>query len=490
MEELPRNHTKKHDRSLVLLRVFSWKIIETNSMREFYRKNLKLWRLIVLIIFPLICNAQTMDSSNIQTAAVKPVTLDEAIKLAAQQASDFRQAQLNEKIVKEDITQAKAAFYPRVAVLPNLIYTSPSISKSAPVLLANGSFQQVARPPSFLGANAISEYQGLLNAAGEIDTSGRLRATLLRNQALLEAAQAGTQIARLALENTVGDIYFALSLATAKRRGAEQNLEAAREFERITKLLVDGGEVAPVDSVRARLQTAQRIDELEQAKTLEVTLGNALKSLIGIDLTQPISAADLNMQLPQIDEIQSISQTAIAARPEFAQFDAQQKSFEQEAKIARDERRPKFTYSISGGFISDSLLPNNLPKYLGVQANVGVTIPLFDHGASKSRQTQAELRRQIVENNRKLAERNFAEQFVSARLEAENAALRIRQIGASITDAEKNISASLARYQAGEAQVLEVTDAQNTLTVLRTALYQAIYDYQIARKRLLQAVGK
>ncbi len=196
------------------------------------------------------------------------------------------------------------------------------------------------------------------------------------------------------------------------------------------------------------------------------------------------------MQLPLPDEIQSISQTAIATRPEFAQFDAQQKSFEQEAKIARDERRPQFTYSVSGGFISDSLLPNNLPKYLGVQANVGVTIPLFDHGASKSRQTQAELRRQIVENNRKLTGRNFAEQFVSARFEAENAALRIRQIGASITDAEKNISASLARYQAGEAQILEVTDAQNTLTILRTALYQAIYDYQIARKRLLQAVGK
>jgi outer membrane protein TolC len=103
---------------------------------------------------------------------------------------------------------------------------------------------------------------------------------------------------------------------------------------------------------------------------------------------------------------------------------------------------------------------------------------------------QAELRQQINENNRKLAERNFAEQFVSARAEAENAALRIRQIGASITDAEKNISASLARYQAGEAQINEVTDAQNILTILRTALYQAIYDYQIAKKRLLQAVGK
>lgn len=93
-------------------------------------------------------------------------------------------------------------------------------------------------------------------------------------------------------------------------------------------MLVDGGEVAPVDLVRARLQTAQKIDKLEQAKTLEITSGNTLKSLIGVDLTQMIAAVDLNMQLRLPDEILNISQAAIAMRPEFAQFDAQQKSFE------------------------------------------------------------------------------------------------------------------------------------------------------------------
>ncbi len=192
-------------------------------MREFYKTKLRMWRLIPLILFPLILHAQTIDSSTVQTDAAKPITLDEAIKLAAQQASDFRQAQLNEKIVKEDITQAKAAFYPRVAVLPNLIYTSPSISKPAAVLLSNGSFQQVARPPSFLGANAISEYQGLLNAAGEIDTSGKLRATLLRNQALLEAAQAGTQIARSGVGKYGRRCLFCAVVGDGEtaRRGAE-----------------------------------------------------------------------------------------------------------------------------------------------------------------------------------------------------------------------------------------------------------------------------
>ncbi len=462
------------------------------NRQNLFSEKFKIWQpltLLLIILFPSTIRAQNeivKISTRVESSTanlfdtIKPISLNEAINLAEKQASDYTVAQLNSRLVQEDIKQAKSSFYPHVAALPNMIFTSPSFSR-------NTGFP---RQPSFLGANAIMEYQALINAAGEIDTSGKLRATLRKNQALLEAANAGTNVARLNVENTVTTVYYALALATAKRRGAEENLDAARKFENVTNLLVEGGEVAPVDLTRSRLQTAQRLDELEQAKTLETTSGNALKGLTGIDFTENIAATDLNFEIPVFGEIENISQAEIKNRPEFAQFTAEQKVSEEDAKIARAMRRPQFTYSVSGGFISDSLVPKNLPKYTGVQANVGVTIPLFDRGASKSLQTQAEIRAQIAENNRKIAERNFAEQFFSARTEAENAALRIKQLGASILDAEKNISASTARYQAGEAQINEVTDAQNTLTTLRNALYQAIYDYQIARKNLLQAVGK
>src|SRR6476620_7154218 len=76
---------------------------------------------------------------------------------------------------------------------------------------------------------------------------------------------------------SVGDAYYNLALATTKRRGAAQNLQSAQEFESNTKLQLDAGEVAPVDLVRARLQTAQRRDELIQAQTEETVAADALK---------------------------------------------------------------------------------------------------------------------------------------------------------------------------------------------------------------------
>jgi len=132
-----------------------------------------------------------------------------------------------------------------------------------------------------------------------LDVSWRLRATLQRNKALLDAARAGTIVARRALVQAIDEAYYGLALATAKRRAAEQNLSTAEEFERVTSLLLQGGEVAPVDLTRARLQTNTRRDELEQARTNESVASDALRVLIGYDFTRPVTTNDLLTTLPQ-----------------------------------------------------------------------------------------------------------------------------------------------------------------------------------------------
>jgi outer membrane protein TolC len=313
---------------------------------------------------------------------------------------------------------------------------------------------------------------------------------LRKNKALLESARAGSEIARRELVQTVTEAYFNLTLAIAKRRGAEVNLQVANEFENNIKLNLNAGEVAPVDLVRARLQTAARFDELAQAQTEERVAGDMLRFLTGIEFTRSLAVIDLLLQIPQEGEIGGYTETAVQTRPEFAQFEADHKAAEEEAKIARAERRPQVTYAINSGFISDSLAPANIRDHFGAQATIGVTVPIFDWGASKSRETEANLKAQQADNSRLLAERQFARDFFSARTQALSAADRIKRIAASIIDAEQNVSASLARYTAGEAPILEVTEAQNTLVTQRLLLYQAIFDYQTARSRLLRAIGQ
>jgi outer membrane protein TolC len=413
-----------------------------------------------------------------QIDQAKPISLNEAVDRAMTQASAFTSAGLNTQIANEDVRQARTALYPKITAPLNFTHTSPSLANTSP------------RQPSFISADAIAVYEALLNATGEIDTSGRLRATVNKNVALLDAARAGGEVAKRDLEQAVVDAYFNLALATAKRRGAEVNLQAALEFEENQRLQLEAGEVAPVDLVRARLQTATRRDELLQARTDESVNADALRVLTGENFTQPIAAEELLTQIPVPGEIERFSETTIATRPEFTQFAAERRAAEFEMKAARGDRLPQLTYSINSGFISDSLAPGPVKNHAGVQAIIGFTIPIFDWGASRSREAQARLRMRLADTSRRLAERQFLQAFYTARTQALAAQERISQLRQSIADAENNVSASTARYRSGEAAITEVVDAQNLLVSLRQALYQALFDYQTAKSRLARAAGK
>jgi outer membrane protein TolC len=415
-------------------------------------------------------------------ANVTPLSLDEAVHLALRQASTFEQAALNERVAAEDVRQARTAFLPRIDSTSSVIYTSPAIG----VATAPGT----PRSPSFIAANAITEYQSLLGVTGELDISGRLRATLRRNVALLEAARAGTEVARRALIQATNDAYFSLALATAQRSAAEQNVASAEEFERVTSLLLQAGEVAPLDLSRAELQTNTRHNELEQARANEMVAADALRVLVGFDFTHPIATTDLLVTMPEPGEIERLTTDMISRRPEFAQFEAERRAVAQDIKLARAERRPQVTYSLGSGFDTGSLRQARIRENTGVSATVGVSIPIFDWGASKSRERQAQLRAQSAESSRLAALRGFAQQFYDARAQALAAIKRIRLAGAGVALAERNLQASLAKYRAGEAQIIEVTDAQNSLIAQRAACYQAIFDYQAARARLAQATGQ
>lgn len=397
------------------------------------------------------------------------------------QASAFKQAALGEKIAAEDVVQSKAAFMPRLAANPTVIYTSPSLRT-----LPTGA----PRPPSFLGANAITEYQGVASASGEIDLSGRLRANRQRAEFLLQAAKAGTEVARRGLVSATEEAYYGYALARAQISSGVENLRAAEEFERFTKLLVEGGEVAPVDLMRAQIQTANRRDELEQSRVAERVGAENLRVYLGLDAQNQFTVSDLQTMIPDVGELGQFTAAAAANRPELAKIRAETEAAKREAKIAKAERRPQLSYTIESGFISDALRPRNIGRTAGSRVTVGVSIPLFDWGVSKSRQRQAELRQQISESSRIFTERLLTAQFNSNLAQAASAAARIRTLADNLRNAEMIRDTAILRYRAGETQIIEVTDAQTQVVFQRSALLRAIFDYRIAVARLRQATGK
>jgi outer membrane protein TolC len=434
---------------------------------------------VLALLFALTCACATVRAQ-VPSPSPNPLSLDEALRLANAQASSFQTALLNERIAQEDVRQARAAFLPKVSTPLSYIYTSPAL----------GLPPEEPRAPSFISSDAIGVYDALVNVSGDFDIAGRLRATLAKNRALLAAAHAGADVARRELVQAVIEAYYGLALANAQFRAAEANLAAAEEFEHITSLLLSGGEVAPVDLTRAQLQTLTRRDELERARATEAVAAGALRVFVGYEFSRPISTADLALALPVDSEYRQFKAEDVAKRPELIQLEQQLRAALQDIRIARADRLPTLGYSMNGGFETDSLKQPRLKEHSGVSAAISFSLPIFDWGASRSRERQARLRVEVAENERTIALRGFTQQFYAAQAQAANAAARIGLAREGVLKAQDNVTASIARYRAGEAQIVEVTDAQTTLVEQRSALYQAIFDYQTALARLRQATGQ
>jgi outer membrane protein len=420
---------------------------------------------VILVLHALPTVAQTV------TPAQPPMTVETATQAALRQATAYQQAIIDEQTAALDLTQARGALLPRVRSSTTATFNKP---------LHPGSTD-----PSFIAANATREYQELVGVEGSLDLG--MRAAITRSRALLAAAHAGTEVARRALVRGVREAYFGLGLATAKRSSAEETLAAAEEFERVTALQHTGGELAEVDVIRARLQTAQRRDDVEQARLQEAEALAAMRVLTGIRAPQTLTVSDLTPQ-PAIADIERF--TNGATRPELTQAEQQLRAARSDIGVARAGRLPSLTYAVDEGFDSPSLHPSDIRQHRGYLATATLDIPIFDWGIGRAKQRQAELKAQAAQNQLTITRRDLDQQFAAAHEEALTAIRRVDNARTAVADARRNVDISIARYRAGEAPILEVTDALTTLAQQRTNYQQALFDFEIARAHLQEAAGE
>jgi outer membrane protein TolC len=169
---------------------------------------------------------------------------------------------------------------------------------------------------------------------------------------------------------------------------------------------------------------------------------------------------------------------------------AQHEAARAEAGAARADRLPSLTYSADEGFDSPSLRHEDIRQHSGYLITANVRVPIFDWGAARARERQAELRAESAGRQLALVRRELEQQAFSAREAALSAVRRAANARNAVADAQRNADISIARYRAGEAPITEVTDALTTLAQQRLSLQQALFDFEVARGQLREVAGQ
>jgi outer membrane protein TolC len=129
-------------------------------------------------------------------------------------------------------------------------------------------------------------------------------------------------------------------------------------------------------------------------------------------------------------------------------------------------------------------------KNLGYAATATLQIPLWNWGASRSKVRQADLQRDQAQVELSFAQRKAAADLKIFYNEAQTARSEMESLRQSQDLAGESLRLTTLRYQAGEATVLEVLDAQNTLTVAQNALGDGQQRFRVALANLQTLTGQ
>jgi outer membrane protein TolC len=418
-----------------------------------------------------------------QTVAATPssITLEQAIALARANEPNFAAAAASKRVAALDHSIAQAALLPGVTYHNQVLYTQPNGG-------TNGSGPVGSQPaPRFIANNAVREYA---SQASITETLGLRQVTEVSRAAAADAvAAAELEIARRGLVSAVTGLFYQALAADHKADVGRRAAGEATSFTNLTQQRESAREAAHADVVKAQLQQQQRDRDLADALLEQQKAHLDLGVLLFAD---PRAAYTLVpgavVPLPARADVDA---AAMKLNPELHQALASLRVSSLDVTAARAAYLPdlglNFTYGIDAAQFGVN--GRDGVKNLGYSASATLDIPVWDWLSTQHRVRQSEILRDAAHTALTATQRRLIAQLDESYAEAGTSRDQLQSLDQSVQTAGESLRLTRLRYTAGEATVLEVVDAQNSLTTAEIAREDGTIRYQLALTNLQLLTG-
>lgn len=427
-------------------------------------------------------HAQQAAASVAGDATPLVITLDDALQRASANDPAYATAIADSGSSALDRNIARSALLPGVTYHNQYLYTEPSGTNNSSG--QTGSQQA----PRFIANNAVREYTSQLQATETL--SAAKVADLKRRGALADRSAAQLEIARRSLVATTVDAYFSLLAADRKLAVAERAAMEAQNFDSLTQKRETGREVAHADVVKADLQMQQRQRDLEDARLAAAKARLDLGVLLFPDPRTVYRLAD-EAAPPPVPPRAAVDAAAAQNNPDLRSALASVRASELEVMAARAAYLPDLSLNYTYGIDATQFATNGPGgvRNLGYSAFATLDIPVWDWFATHDRVKQSQLQRTAAKTALTFAQKHLIVQLDEFYDAAVTAGRALTSLDQSAQTAAESLRLTNLRYQAGEATVLEVVDAQNTLTAAESARADGVVRYRLALANLQTLTG-
>ena len=440
-------------------------------------------------ILPVAFQGQTQQAASVTASTQAPLTLtlQDALKRARANSVPFQAALTDQGVAHEDQVQARAALLPKVNYQNEFIYTQPA---GGPTESANpGTTASGAQAPRFIANNSVHEY---LSEGVAEESLGYAQLSDYRKARALEAvARAKAEIALRGLVLTVVQNYYGFIAAQRKFATVQLAASEAENFLNLSHKLENGGEVAHSDVIKAQLQFNDRQHDLREAQLAMDKARLDLAVLLFPNFNQNFAIVDDSELAPPLESFDEFARLAQIKSPDVRASASALEAARYELSSTRGEYFPSLTLDYLYGIDAPQLAARapDGTRNLGYAASATLNIPIWNWGATHSKVVQADLRRKQAQRELSLAQRKLLADMRTLYDEASAARDELEMLKQSAGLAAESLRLTNLRYQGGEATVLEVVDAQNTLTQSRNAYSDGVVRYRTALANLQTLTG-
>ncbi len=438
-----------------------------------------LFIVIIALIVASIGEAQEENVEHTDSLSVdisEPLTLNQCIKIALGRSPSIRMADLNLKVAKLDVADARANYLPEVIATGQYRFSD---------LLDFGWERQ--------------NYDAQINASYNIWDHGRREAELAQAKANERGVQSDHNRTKQSLIFSITEAYYDLLESERLIDVNEKLLEISKgNVDKVTAFQ-EAGRSIPADVAAARVQQAN--DELaliNAQNNLELARAR-LASLMGLEPVTLVEIQDDPDYMVYIDTALITSEVsqedsvakAIQNRPELERLKARLSSLVWSLKLARLNRWPVITAEYNFNVLLDDYLRDRdvFKRYRNWSAMARISFPIFDAGVSKHREQSAAIAvKQMVEDTME-RERSIALAVQQAYLNLERAQKSLDIAREQVIDATESLNVTQGRYEQNMVIFLEILSAQARYAQALTNQIKAFYDYKIAGKALQKALG-
>ncbi|MGQ9523612.1 MAG: TolC family protein [Armatimonadota bacterium] len=398
-----------------------------------------------------------------QEAPVK-LSLREALRQAVRGNPNITAAHRGEDAAKARLRQAEVAEKPTVQLVSKYSYLS--------------------RPTTF-GPMTVFEEHTETNSVvvtKPLNTWGRTKAAKEQARRGVEASGQETRAAEDEVAAGTALAYLQALAARDSIRVAEQSVVSLERALEDARKLREAGAAAKADVLRTEVELARARENVVKARNAYQEALAALKNAIGLPQSAQIEVTEEGIELPvPTDHEPALRRSDIAA------LEAAVKAAEAGVELAKRSGKPQLgAYADLQNIATGAPFPRR-NNTVTVMLQFSTTVS--DGGVTRAKVEEAEAQLAQLRERLNAAKQKAEMEVRQARLQLDSAEARVAATATQVQAAEESLRVLEVGYREGVNTLTDVLSAQTALEAARYARVAALYDVQIAKIRLLRALG-